>query len=382
MRAMVPMRRAGGRVGTVAAMATLTRVATLAAIATVASLAMVTRVATVAGQSSPVVWQSQPSGVTVRLRGVSAVSGDVAWASGAQGTVLRTLDGGRTWQARPVAGASALDFRDVDAVTAQTAYALSIGPGDASRIYKTRDGGTTWTLQLTVTDPKMFLDAMAFRDEAHGVAFSDSVDGRFVVFTTANGGADWRQVPADRLPPALPGEGAFAASGTNVAMKPGGRIWIGTTASRVLRSADDGRTWTVVQTPLATGQATGIFSIAFRDATHGVVVGGNYQQEKAAVDNVATTSDGGLTWTRGPGPGLSGFRSVVAWWPGNGRIGVDGRSGGWLAVGPSGSDWSVDDGRTWTPAGGDGYDALSLVPADSTGWATGAGGRLARVTAR
>ena len=374
------------RVGTVAAMATLTRVATVAAMATVATLAMVTRVATVAGQSSPLVWQSQPSGFTVRLRGVSAVSGDVAWASGAQGTVLRTLDGGRTWQARPVAGASALDFRDVDAVTAQTAYALSIGPGDASRIYKTRDGGTTWTLQLTVTDPKMFLDAMAFRDEAHGVAFGDSVDGRFVVFTTANGGADWRQVPADRLPPALPGEGAFAASGTNVAMEPGGRIWIGTTASRVLRSADDGRTWTVVQTPLATGQATGIFSIAFRDATHGVVVGGNYQQEKAAVDNVATTSDGGLTWTRGPGsglaPGLSGFRSVVAWWPGNGRIGVDGRSGGWLAVGPSGSDWSVDDGRTWTPAGGDGYDALSLVPAASTGWATGAGGRLARVTAR
>ncbi len=334
-------------------------------------------VAAVFGQTTPVAWQPQPSGVAVRLRGISAVSADVAWASGAQGTVLRTLDGGRTWEPRPVAGASALDFRDVDGVTAQTAYALSIGPGDASRIFKTRDGGTTWTLQLAVTDPKMFLDAMAFRDEAHGVAFSDSVDGRFIVFTTANGGADWRQVPADRLPPALPGEGAFAASGTNVAMGPDGRIWIGTTASRVLRSSDDGRTWTVAPTPLATGQATGIFSIAFRDATHGVVVGGNYQQEGAAVDNVATTSDGGATWTREPGRRLSGFRSVVAWWPGNGS-----RSGGWLAVGPTGSDWSADDGRTWTPAGGDGYDALSLGPGGSAGWAAGAGGRLARVTVR
>lgn len=106
------------------------------------------------------------------------------------------------------------------------------------------------------------LDAMAFRDEAHGTAFSDSVDGRFAIFTTRNGGTEW----------------------------------IGTTASRVLRSLDGGRTWSVAATKLATGEATGIFSMAFRDASHGIVVGGNYQQESGAVDNVATTSDGGATW--------------------------------------------------------------------------------------
>ncbi len=317
-------------------------------------------------------WLPQTSGVSVRLRGVSAVSADIAWASGAQGTVLRTLDGGTTWQARPVSGAPTLDFRDVDAVSAQTAYALSIGAGEASRIYKTRDGGTTWTLQLAITDPQMFLDAMAFRDEAHGAAFSDSVDGRFVIFTTSNGGTDWIRVPADRLPPALPGEGAFAASGTNVAMGAAGQIWIGTTRSRVLRSLDDGRTWSVVATPLATGEATGIFSIAFRDASLGVVVGGNYQQEASAVDNVATTSDGGTTWTLVRERGLSGFRSVVAWLPGS--------TGGWLAVGPSGSDISSDGGRTWTSAAGAGYDALSLLPRVAAGWTAGAGGRLARVT--
>lgn len=316
-------------------------------------------------------WVPQPSGVSVRLRGVSAVSAEVAWASGAQGTVLRTLDGGRTWEARPVTGAHTLDFRDVDAVSAQVAYVLSIGSGEASRIYKTRDGGNTWTLQLAISDPTMFLDAMAFRDEAHGTAFSDSVDGRFVIFTTSNGGSDWTRVPADRLPPALPGEGAFAASGTNVAMGAAGQIWIGTTKSRVLRSLDRGHTWSVVTTPLATGEATGIFSIAFRDATHGIVVGGNYQQEASAVDNVATTSDGGATWTLVRGRGLSGFRSVVASLPGS--------TGGWLAVGPSGSDLSGDDGRTWTPAGGAGYDALSLRPREAAGWATGAGGRIGSV---
>lgn len=222
------------------------------------------------------------------------------------------------------------------------------------------------------TDPKVFLDAMAFHDEARGVAFSDSVDGRFVVFTTVNGGVDWQRVPADRLPPALPGEGAFAASGTNVAVGPEGRIWIGTTASRVLRSADGGRTWNVASTPVATGDATGIFSIAFRDAAHGVVVGGNYRNEAGAGDHVAITADGGATWTLAGARRLSGFRSAVAW--------LSGPGGGWLAVGPSGSDWSADDGRTWAPAGGDGYDALSVVPGGVAGWATGADGRIALLT--
>lgn len=320
----------------------------------------------------PLQWRPQQSGVTVRMRGISAVSDRVAWASGAQGTVLRTLDGGATWQRRSVPDAETLDFRDVDAVSADVAYILSIGPGPASRIYKTRNGGATWTLQLANTDPKVFLDAMAFRDEQHGVAFSDSADGVFAIFTTTDG-ATWTRVPADRLPPALPGEGAFAASGTNVALGAGGRIWIGTTKGRVLRSTDDGRTWSVVQTPVATGEATGIFSIAFRDAQHGVVVGGNYQQEKVADRNVAVTRDGGATWQPlADGRGLSGFRSAVAFWPS--------RPGRWLAVGPAGANWSSDDGASWQEAGtAEGYDALSLAPSGVIGWASGAGGRIAAV---
>ena len=321
---------------------------------------------------APMQWRPQQSGVTVRLRGVSAVSDRVAWVSGAQGTVLRTTDGGATWIRRLVPDAATLDFRDIDAISADVASILSIGPGAASRLYKTRDGGATWTLQLANTDPKVFLDAMAFRGEQLGVAFSDSADGVFAIFMTSDG-TSWTRVPADRLPPALPGEGAFAASGSNVALGPGGRIWIGTTKGRVLRSTDDGRTWSVAQTPVATGDATGIFSIAFRDAQHGVVVGGNYQQEKAADRNVAITSDGGATWRSATdGRGLSGFRSVVTRWAG--------MAGHWLAVGPAGSDWSTDDGHTWTPAGGEGYDAVSLAPGGAVGWATGAGGRIAAVS--
>ena len=223
-------------------------------------------VATLMAQAPAVEWQAQASGVTGRLRGVSAVSSAVAWASGANGTVLRTTDGGRRWQVLPVPGAEQLDFRDVDAMSDSVAYTLSIGAGDTSRIYKTADGGAHWDLQFANKDPGIFLDAMAFSDAAHGIAFSDSVDGRFVILTTGNGGRTWERVPAVRLPPALPREGAFAASGTNVAMHGRRHAWIGTTAARVLRSSDGGVTWKVAATPLATGPTAGISRSHF--ATH------------------------------------------------------------------------------------------------------------------
>jgi photosystem II stability/assembly factor-like uncharacterized protein len=319
-------------------------------------------------------WQAQPSGVTARLRGISAVSARVAWASGANGTVLRTIDGGLTWVPRPVPGAEKLDFRDVDAMSEHVAYALSIGPGETSRIYKTGDGGARWDLQFANTDPKVFLDAMAFRDANHGAAFSDSVDGRFVILTTTDGGRAWNRVPADRLPAALPGEGAFAASGTNVAVHGSTAIWIGTTAGRVLRSSDGGRSWAIATTPIRTNGSAGIFSIAFRDARNGVVVGGDYNKENEAIDNAAFTSDGGVTWTLVKDRGLAGFRSVVAWVPGLSRSLV--------AVGPSGADWSSDQGRSWTPLAGDGFDTVSFAPRARTGWASGSRGRIARLTVR
>jgi len=318
-------------------------------------------------------WQPQVSGVTVRLRGVSAVSARVAWASGAEGTVLRTTDGGETWLRRPVPGEESADFRDIDAFSDLVAFALSIGPGEASRIYKTTDGGAHWDLQFKNTDPKGFLDAMTFRDETHGFAFGDSVAGELVVLTTSSGGRSWERVSGDRLPRALPGEGAFAASGTNIAVV-GQSVWIGTTAGRVLRSTDGARTWTVASTPLASGESAGIFSVAFRDARHGVVVGGDYKKEPLALDNAAFTSDGGASWTLVREHGLSGFRSVVAWLPG--------AEHSLLALGPTGADGSSDGGRTWAPVAGPGFDTFSFAPEGRVGWAAGVGGRIAKATLR
>jgi photosystem II stability/assembly factor-like uncharacterized protein len=316
------------------------------------------------------IWTLQTSGVTARLRGVSAVNERVAWASGSGSTVLRTTDGGATWTTLTVT-TDKLDFRDVDAIDENTAYVLSIGNGPDSRIYKTTDSGATWTLQFKNEDPKAFLDAMSFWDADHGIVFGDSVDLQFYIMTTDNGGLNWSRVPGNILPPALGNEGAFAASGTNVALFGKTHAWIGTGAaakSRVLRTTDRGRTWKVADTPLKAGPSTGIFSIAFRDSQHGVVVGGDYSKEQEAVDNLAVTANGGATWRLVKG--LSGFRSVVAYVPGTKTL---------VAIGPSGGDYSTDDGVTWKPIQGPGFDTFSFVSRKSIGWGAGAKGSIGKL---
>jgi photosystem II stability/assembly factor-like uncharacterized protein len=313
-------------------------------------------------------WTPQITGVNARLRGISAVTDKVVWASGTAGTVLRTRDGGEQWTAVSVPDAASLDFRDIDAFSDRVAYVLSIGNGEASRVYKTSDGGASWTLQLANTDPNVFLDAMAFWTPERGIAYSDSVDGQFVIFQTTDG-RTWSRIPPAALPAALPNEGAYAASGTNVAVHGKDHVWIATTASRVLHSGDGGRTWTIAQTPVPTSASAGLFSVAFRDARHGVAVGGDYQKETEAVDNAAVTSDGGRTWTLSKG--LSGYRSVVAFAPRT--------KSSWIAVGPTGADVSHDDGRSWTPLAGAGFHAFSFAPRGRTGWGAGERGAIGRL---
>jgi photosystem II stability/assembly factor-like uncharacterized protein len=221
---------------------------------------------------------------------------------------------------------------------------------------------------------------MTFWDANHGLVFGDSINGQFYILITADGGGTWSRVPATALPPALENEGAFAASGTNIAVFGKTHAWIGTGAgakARVLRTTDGGRSWQVADTPLAAGPSTGIFSITFRDAKHGVIVGGDYRKETEAIDNLAFTNDGGVTWKLVKG--LTGFRSVVAY-----VLGVPGVSGAkapaLVAVGPSGAEYSLDDGQTWSPIEGRGFDTLSFAPHKPIGWAAGANGGLGKLT--
>jgi photosystem II stability/assembly factor-like uncharacterized protein len=245
----------------------------------------------------------EKSNTTENLRGVAVLSHHVAWASGTHGTYLRTTglgNGHGSWQAAQVPGAESLDFRDVEAFSAHLAYLLSAGPGAESRIYKTSNGGKDWILQFTNPDPGGFFDCMAFWDSAHGIAVGDPVRGKFVLITTEDGGKHWDPVPAPALPPAIEGEGAFAASGTCITVAGKHNVWFvtGGKAARVFRSPDDGKSWAVADAPITHGSdSSGGFSVAFRDLRHGVISGGDYKQPRQDGPNLAVSEDGGITWT-------------------------------------------------------------------------------------
>jgi photosystem II stability/assembly factor-like uncharacterized protein len=317
-------------------------------------------------------WDEQKSNLTSSFRGLCAVNEKIAWVSGTRGSYARTTDGGQTWLADSVAGATNLDFRDVQAFDAKRAYLMSAGSGELSRIYKTVDGGKSWQWQHQNKIPEGFFNGMAFWDANNGVVIGDPVNGRLFILLTSDGGATWQQLAS--TPEVVAGEYGFAASGTGVAVYGKQQIWIATggATARVFHTPDRGKTWRLADTPIVSGnQSSGIFSIAFKDEKHGVIAGGDYQKPDETKGNVAFTNDGGETWRLLKNPEAVGFLSCVAYVPQKSLSLL-------LAVGTSGSYFSQNDGQSWNKFSPEGYHTMSFAPSTSSGWAAGADGRVAK----
>lgn len=343
-----------------------TRIALLAGLVAAAA---VTATAVAASGAPGYAWHDTATGSVSRLRGVSAVSADVAWTSGSLGTVLRTVDAGTTWQEVGPPGTANLQFRDVEAFDAERAVILSAGQGPDARVYVTADGGRHWSLTFVNAEPQAFYDCMTFFDDRRGLALSDPVNGRFRLIATDDGGWSWHIVAAD-MPPALPGEFAFAASGQCLVSDHGHRAWFGTgggAQARVFRSDDRGQSWTVSPTPIRSSPSAGIFALAFRGEQHGLAVGGDFFSPELSPDALAATDDGGTSWQlvaadRAPNQ----YRSGAAW--------VDGHDA--VVVGPSGSDVSRDGGQSWTRFDDGSLDTVDCARPGAC-WASGAQGRAA-----
>ena len=232
------------------------------------------------------------------LRGISIPSEEVAWISGANGTVICTIDGGKTWELKNVLGAEQLDFRDIKAFDKNTAYVMSVGNASDSRIYKTIDGGTSWKLQLQGQNQSEFFNCMAFWNQNHGLVLSDPVEGKFTLYVTQNGDT-WFAIPQDGMPKALSGEGAFAASGSCMTVFGEHHVWFGTgvNTARVFSSTDGGFNWSVSETPIKKDtQSSGVFSITFSNINYGMISGGDYTNPELGGSNLAITTDGGSHW--------------------------------------------------------------------------------------
>ncbi|AQG81296.1 WD40/YVTN/BNR-like repeat-containing protein [Spirosoma montaniterrae] len=316
-------------------------------------------------------WQPQAVGTDANFRAVSVVNASVVWIGGSKGTFVHTTDGGQTWQTGTVPDAQSCDFRDVHGVDAKTAFLMSAGPAEQgqARIYKTTDGGQTWSISYQTQQTGVFFDGLDFWDKQNGIVFGDPVNGRWFILTTRDGGQSWQQIPESVLPPMPPGEAAFAASGTSLVVEGKRNVWIasgGGKAGRVFRSTDRGQTWDVFVTPLPGGDATGLFGMRFFSSKTGVVVGGNYKQEKQTGSNAALTRDGGQSWQLLSETNPPGLKEAVTLLPGDLL----------LVVGPSGTSLSADQGQTWQRLDTDGFHSVGCVK--GTCYAVGAKGKVGK----
>jgi photosystem II stability/assembly factor-like uncharacterized protein len=300
--------------------------------------------------------QAQP--IDTNLRGVSAadfrnVEGalvPVVWASGSNGVILRSINYGSDWQRLRVAGGDDLDFRSIQAFDDKTAYVMSSGEVSKSKIFKTTDGGQNWTLQFTGQRDGFFLDALVCSSRTQCFALSDPVDGKFLILTGTDG-EHWTELPRNSMPAALPTEGAFAASGTCLAIYHSDIYFVtGGPAARLFHSPDLGRTWSVIALPIVSGDASsGAFSVA-RRGNNMVVVGGDYKNPARSSGVAAFSSDSGRTWKLAIEP-PQGYRSAVAWSGQNTLV----------SVGPAGQDVSTDGGVHWKPVNTLNMNALATI---------------------
>ncbi len=302
-------------------------------------------------------WTLQDSHVTADLRGIDSLGNGVAWASGTNGTVLRTEDAGSVWQLCAVPpGAQKLDFRGIQAFDNHTAIVMSSGKGDLSRLYKTTDGCQTWKRVFDDPDETGFFDSLRRVTEKQLFLLGDPVNGKFSVFTSRDAGDTW-YIADDPGLDAPKDAGAFAASNSSLTSV-GPFLLFGTggptaavyhTVSRCdQKTSVCSMAWQSAETPIAHGAApSGVFSLAGRFATTAagrtvtllVAVGGNYQSATDSTAVAAVSADSGATWTAAQTmPG--GYRSAVVY---------DRKTNTFLTVGPNGTDVSVDDGRNWRP---------------------------------
>ena len=320
-------------------------------------------------------WQRQDSGVEASLRGLSVVDDQIVWASGSKGTVIRTVDGGKTWHNVSPPKVENLDFRDIHAFDGEKAVIPSAG--QPARVYQTEDGGTHWEMQFEHPDKTSFFDALSFFDPRHGIAMSDPVDDRVLLIETLDGGKTWTELPPSRRPRKERGEAGFAASGTNMRVV-GDAVFIALggaeenqsePTSRIVFSPDRGHSWQTASVPMPRNPSSGVFSMAFIDPQTSIVVGGDYLNPQVRSGTVARSKDGGQTWSVPSGQPPRGYRSGVA----AGRE----KNRDWLvAVGPSGTDVSWDRGQTWQAASDQGFHAIQFTPDRKQAWATGAAGAV------
>lgn len=282
-------------------------------------------------QSIQLLQQNKPS----VIRGLSVLNDKTAWLSGSNGYVAITKDGGKTWDWQQIKGYEKSEFRDIEAFSDQEAVIMS--SGTPALVLKTIDGGKSWQEKYRKIDSAYFLDAMDFVDKQHGYILGDPINNKFLLLETKDGGETWSN--ANNPPNALPSEAAFAASGTCLRSN-NGHLYIvsGGKTSRLIALKPNSNVWNYESLPVINGKSSqGAFSIAI-GKNEKIIVGGDYENDQktdsvAAIQTVAPT-----TVFNNPLKGPAGYQSSVEYIQNN----------TYLSTGTSGTNITVDGGKNWS----------------------------------
>jgi photosystem II stability/assembly factor-like uncharacterized protein len=309
-------------------------------------------------------------GKNTSLRGLSVVDDTVAWASGSKGWTARSINGGKTWIWKQIPGYENLDFRDIEAFSANRALLLSAGT--PAVILLTTDGGSVWKEVYRNDSPEIFLDGMDFWDADRGLIYGDPIKSKLVLLKTSNGGVNWENISQNNTINLMVGEASFAASGTAIRCDSKGNTWIATggSKSRIFYSSDYGYSWKVNDCPIIQGKSsTGPFSIAFYTKKIGIAVGGDYLIDSLRLNNLLLTSNSGKTWLKPPSSTFR-YRSAVEYLS-DLRL---------IATGPGGTDISNDGGKNWMNFSLIGYHTVRKAKSGKLVLLTGSDGRIASIT--
>lgn len=312
-------------------------------------------------------WSKSERATKAHIRGLFMVNEDIAWASGTEGTVLRCTDG-TSWQDVSVPNTVELDFRDIHAFDSNNAVVISAGNGVS--IYRTADGGDSWSLAFEDTNRSVFYDGIDFNTSGVGFAYGDpDAEGPISMLRSSDHGSTWQPLDSALRPVLDSNEAGYAASGTGIIYS-NDRLLIATGGGPKSRLISmDGKTFeaSFTEIPIGSAPGSGVFSIASLNENV-IAVGGDYRDSTNARSNCAISQDGGATWLPITVQNPRGYRSCVA-------VSQDGDIA--IACGRTGSDYSTDRGMTWKPMGVDGYFTCTIY--GRSGWAAGRNGKMARL---
>jgi photosystem II stability/assembly factor-like uncharacterized protein len=303
------------------------------------------------------------AGTKTSLRGLSAPDDQVVWASGSNGYIGKSTDGGIHWTWRQVPGFERTDFRDIEAFDSLTAVIMGIS--EPGYILRTDDGGNQWEVVYADSTRGVFMDAMFFSPEGRGIVVGDPIDGKLYAVETTDNGRNWQRVDPAKLPALSDGEAFFASSGGNVLLNDNNSFGAvtGGVSSKWLTAAGS------VRLPLQQGrQSTGANAVAAGYKGRLVAVGGDFANDKRSDSTCAVSIDGGKTWLM-PTIGLNGYRSSVTHL-GNGRF---------LACGTSGVDISEDGGLHWKLVTREGFHVSTHSKCGVRNYLAGSNGRVSVV---